>query len=293
MAPRHHRQAPQSPRSAAAADDRDRAGSPTSVSSISLPATMPLASRRAIILGKIEIAHVTFGRCLLGNDVALGAAADDRPVERRAELFVAEIVQLQQLVCQLDDRIPPFLGRAAGVGGPALDVEKRVVDALRHDRHRRGVGLGERRLERQGVILLGRKLADELARPERSHLLVGVEQHRQLAIAVETQTVEQIDRVQDHGDTPLGVTDTGPGRASLRDGEGPLRRRPLAEHRVVMHHQHDVLVARAALGPDDRVAAELLRRPCVDGKTAGGEPFGQHGLEGRKVPRDSRFPNPC
>src|SRR5207253_7411243 len=79
-------------------------------------------------------AHVRRGGGELRDDVARLAAARERPVELDAAPGVRQLARLQDLVRELDDRVPTELRVHARVRGLAAHRQRRLADAARRQR---------------------------------------------------------------------------------------------------------------------------------------------------------------
>src|SRR5439155_27167709 len=85
-------------------------------------------------VGDAVDAHVRRGGGELRNDVARLAAARERPVELDAAPGVRQVGRLQDLVRELDDRVPTELRVDARVRGLAAYRQRRLADAARRQR---------------------------------------------------------------------------------------------------------------------------------------------------------------
>ena len=112
----------------------------------------------------------------LGDDVRPRPARDHADVDRDAVPSAVQRVESLDEVGGGEDRVPALLGLDAGVGGPAVDRDPGVDDALarRHD-----VAVRPGGLEDEARVGIGGLLDDVRRRRERADLLVGVRDERQ------------------------------------------------------------------------------------------------------------------
>ncbi len=179
------------------------------------------------------------------------------------------------------------------MGGFALHLQHHRIDAIGGGGNRVSV----RRLVGEDVVMLAGQLGDDLLRAGRAHFLIRVEQHRDRAVLVELLRLEQLQRMQDHRHATLGIGHAGAVGALLVHAERALCGGAFGEHRVVMHHQQEVLAASAFEGADDVVAGRWRGRAGADLRPKRLQAFDQHfadrcqalGLAGAGIHRHQLF----
>ena len=226
----------------------------TEVPSISVVATRSVIA--LLHLGQALGARgpdVDFDLAALGDDVGPRAAGDLADVHGHARPAAVERVQLADDPRGLEDRVAALLRLDPGVGGPAVDGQARVEDALagRHD-----VAVGAGTLEDQARIDVRGRFADVGHRRRRADLLIRVGDERQ---ALEGQAAEladdRLERVETGEQPRLHVGDAGAVGVAVVDPERALGRGPGVEHGVhVADEQDPRAVGHALERADDRVA---------------------------------------
>lgn len=111
----------------------------------------------ALDLAVIGIAHIPFGICLIGDNVAACSAFHDGPVHRGFLLRIAQVLKLKQLMRQLGDGVATFFRRGPGVRRDSLDLEKYIIDSIGRGRDVFLFG----RFKGQGVAMLASEFADQ------------------------------------------------------------------------------------------------------------------------------------
>ncbi|HTO55397.1 MAG TPA: hypothetical protein VMR50_18585 [Myxococcota bacterium] len=193
------------------------------------------------------------------------------------------------------------------MGGHALDREIELTRAAVRARHLAALA---RRLEHEREHRLARLVFDPRARAERAELLVGVEQHREVAARELPALGQRAQRGHQHHQPALHVGDAGAQRARrvVRVDAHALERRVTLEDGVEVTDQEHVprvlrLERRRALGHDQGPGARVLAIGIVE-RGARLDPdleaerreFGaderREGLEARGVPAAGVAPDP-
>ena len=109
-----------------------------------------------------------------GTTLVVVPPSNDADVDGGARGQVLQVLEFQDLVGELDDRVSSLLGCHAGVGGLAFDLEMEPAHALP-----RGLepAVGQGRLEHQRISTINCQLLDEPARRGAADFLVRSEQH--------------------------------------------------------------------------------------------------------------------
>ena len=211
--------------------------------------------------------HVDLQVAALGNDVRACPAGDLADVDGDAGPPTVERVQVADEPRCLQDRVAPLLGFDARVGGPAVDGQARVEDALagRHD-----VAVCAGTLEDQARIHVRGRGPDVRRRARRADLLVRVgDVHQPLERQPAGLADERLERVQPGEQPRLHVGHARAVGDPVVDAERPSRRGPGVEHGVHVPDQQNAGTARPAMEraddgvtePPPRVGPSLDHRP--------------------------------
>ena len=230
-------------------------------------------------LGRLERfaghrADVHLERAALGHDVRPRPAGDRADVDGHARPAAVELVEVLDDPGRLEDRAPALLGFDAGVGGPTVDGQAQVEDALarRHD-----VAVRAGAFEHERDVHLGRDLDDVRGRGQRADLLVRVgDEHEPLERQAAALGDDRLERVQPGQKAGLHVGDARAVGDAILDAERALGRGARVEDRV---HVPDEQRTRRA-GPaverrhDRRPEATGGIRPRLDARPELGQEVG-------------------
>ncbi|MCY1230682.1 hypothetical protein D9M72_431030 [compost metagenome] len=227
-----------------------------------------LRDARQVFLDAVELlgrggAHVALGAGRRGNHVGRAVGREHREVDRGLLRRIGHLRQLQHLVRDFHRGVAARFGRDARVRREPLHLDERRGRALALDHE--AVGRAARLEVQRHVVLLGHAL-DERAGADRARLFVGVDQEGDLAVVLEADLLQDLQRLQAGHDTALVVHHAGAVGAAVLDVEGLGRGRAVLEHGVDVGQDEDLLLALAGQRRDQVGARVRLGGKALDAR---------------------------